>query len=159
MRFLFAAFVFLSLTVPALAQESLEHLPVPRWAALASPESNLRTGPGKRYPIDWVLKKQDLPVEVIQEFEHWRRVREPGGADGWVHKSMLMGIRKGMLQKDAALYANPTENSRVVAKMQKGVIANLKQCQKDWCELKADQYEGWVPKTHLWGVYKDEVWK
>ncbi len=157
MRFIFCFCVVLFFAGPVFAQESLEHLPVPRWAALAAAESNLRTGPGKRYPIDWVLKKQDLPVEVIQEFDHWRRVREPGGADGWVHKSMLMGIRKALLQKEQILYVNPATDSRVVAKLEKGVIVNLKQCHKEWCELKIQQYEGWAPKAHLWGVYKDEV--
>ena len=156
MRFVFAL-ILLLVTSPAFAQESLDHLPVPRWAALAAPEANLRTGPGKRYPIDWVIKKKALPVEIIQEFEHWRRVRVPDGSDGWIHKSMLTGMRKTLTSKDQELYSNPNDDARIVAKLQKNVIANLKQCHKTWCEIEVDQYDGWMKKDALWGVYKDET--
>ena len=62
-------FMILFCTLPAFAQESLDHLPLPRWASLSSDEVNIRTGPGKRYPIDWVLRKKHLPVEITREFE------------------------------------------------------------------------------------------
>lgn len=159
MRFVFVFLSLLVFTPCAFAQESLNNLPLPRWATLASPEANLRTGPGKRYPIDWVLKKKDLPVEIIQEFDHWRRVKEPDGADGWIHKSMLSGVRHALAQKDVTLYARPLTDSRAVAVLKKGVIASIKQCQKEWCELTVEQFDGWSAKKHLWGVYKDEVWK
>ncbi len=142
----------------ASAQESLHNLPVPRWAALASPEANLRTGPGKRYPIDWVLRKKNLPVEIIQEFEHWRRVKEPDGADGWIHKSMLTGMRHAMVKKQATLFAQPGSDTRVVATMQKGVIASVAQCHKKWCQLSVENFDGWTEKKALWGVYPDETW-
>lgn len=158
MRFIFTL-LFLFVTSAVLAQESLDNLPVPRWAALASGETNLRTGPGKRYPIDWVIKKKGLPVEIVQEFEHWRRVREPGGDEGWVNKMMLTGARRVMLQKDQVLHANPSDDARVIATLQKGVIASLKQCRTTWCEVEIDAYHGWIPKKHLWGVYKDETFE
>lgn len=146
---------------PAWAQESLHNLPIPRWASLASPEANLRTGPGKRYPIDWVLKKKHLPVEIIQEFEHWRRVREPDGADGWIHKSMLAGTRYALLQKDDTLYAQPRKDSRVVALLKKGVLARISECRKEWCRLQIEQFDGWIAKKstgkNVWGVYRDET--
>ena len=159
MRCIFALLFCLLFPGFAAAQESLNNLPLPRWAALASPEANLRTGPGKRYPIDWVLKKKNLPVEIIQEFEHWRRVKEPDGADGWIHKSMLTGTRYVMMKKNVTLYAQPSDNTRVVASLQKGVIANMTQCQKTWCRLTIEQYDGWAPKKHLWGVYPTETLK
>lgn len=156
---LFLVLLSFLIAAPAFAQESLNNLPLPRWATLASPEANLRTGPGKRYPIDWVLKKKDLPVEIVQEFDHWRRVREPDGADGWIHKSMLSGIRHALMKKDATLYARPATDARAVAVLKKGVIATIKQCQKEWCELAIESFDGWAPKKSLWGVYKDETWQ
>ena len=159
MRLPIFLFAFLLAASCAFAQESLNNLPLPRWATLATPEANLRTGPGKRYPIDWVLKKQRLPVEITQEFDNWRRIREPGGSDGWIHRSMLSGVRHAMLKQDGTMFSQPNGDSRVLAKLQKGVIATLSQCQKDWCRLKVDQYDGWVRKKSLWGVYPDEVWK
>ena len=159
MRFLTVLFLLLVFSPCVFAQESLNNLPLPRWATLASPEANLRTGPGKRYPIDWVLKKKDLPVEIIQEFDHWRRVREPDGADGWIHKSMLSGVRHALMKKEATLYARPLKDSRAVAVLKKGVIAAIKQCQKEWCELTIENFDGWTAKKHIWGVYKEETWK
>ena len=44
-------------------------LPLPRFAALRSDEVYLRTGPGPRYPIDWVYKRRDLPLEIEREFD------------------------------------------------------------------------------------------
>lgn len=136
----------------------MHNLPLPRWATLASKEINLRTGPGKRYPIDWVLKNKYMPVEIVQEFEHWRRVREPDGADGWVHKSMLTSTRYGMVtKKNQPLYSQPTTQSRVVAQLQKNVITRLEVCKIDWCRAKIESYTGWVPKESLWGVYEKET--
>ena len=68
-------------------------LPLPRFAALRSDEVNLRAGPGTRYPIDWVYKRRDLPVEILREFEVWRLIQDPDGIKGWVHQATLTGRR------------------------------------------------------------------
>src|SRR5271165_7115035 len=68
-------------------------LPLPRFVSLRSDEVNLRTGPGARYPVDWIYTRRDLPVEVIAEFEAWRKIRDWQGAEGWVHQSMLAARR------------------------------------------------------------------
>jgi len=51
-------------------------LPIPRFVSLRSNEVNLRTGPGLTYPIDWIYKRDGMPVEVIQEFDTWRKIRD-----------------------------------------------------------------------------------
>lgn len=158
MKILLALFL-LFLPFSARAQESLDNLPVPRWASIAAPEINLRTGPGKRYPIDWVLKKKALPVEIRQEFDHWRLIAEPGGATGWIHRSMLSGTRHGMVKNDQALTANPDKNARIVALLKKNVIARIRACQPEWCQLEIESYKGWVPKDALFGVYEKEVFE
>lgn len=135
----------------------MTNLPLPRWATLASKEVNLRTGPGKRYPIDWVIKNKNMPVEIVQEFEHWRRVREPDGADGWVHKSMLTSTRYGMVaEKSQTLFAQPTSQSRAVAQLQKNVIVRMENCRAEWCRVSVEAYTGWLPRDALWGVYPKE---
>ena len=68
-------------------------LPLPRFVSLKSDEVNLRTGPGKRYPIDWIYRRRGLPVEIIDEFDDWRRVRDHDGTVGWVHRFMLVSQR------------------------------------------------------------------
>lgn len=142
----------------AQAQESLDNLPLPRWASIAAKEVNLRTGPGKRYPIEWVLKKRGLPLEITREFEHWRMVREPDGATGWVHRSMLTGNRHVLVESDEkTLHTNPSEQSGVVARLRKGVVARVRNCQKQWCRVTIEDYTGWLTKDNLWGVYAAET--
>lgn len=142
----------------AHAQESLDNLPLPRWAAIAAKEVNLRTGPGKRYPIEWVLKKKSLPLEITREFEHWRMVREPDGASGWIHRSMLTGSRFVMIQnEEKLLHSNPSDQSPIVARLRPGVIARIRNCQVQWCRVAIEDYVGWMTKKNLWGVYPNEI--
>ena len=72
---------------------SATSLPLPRFAALRSDEVNLRAGPGTRYPIEWVYKRRELPVQIQREFEVWRLVQDPDGIKGWVHQATLTGRR------------------------------------------------------------------
>ena len=77
----------------AAAQDGTSGLPIPRFVSLRADEVNMRTGPGVRYPIDWVYARQGLPVQVIGEFEAWRQIRDSEGSTGWVHRTMLSGRR------------------------------------------------------------------
>jgi SH3-like domain-containing protein len=145
---------------PAYAQESLNNLPLPRWAALASGEVNMRTGPGKRYPIDWVIKKKELPVEITAEFDHWRKLRLHDGKTGWAHKSMLSGMRRVLVTRDnAALRAKPLATSLPAATMQQGVIAAVQRCDAHWCLITTSGFDGWADKDGLWGVYLNEIFE
>src|SRR5919204_606278 len=78
---------------PSNNQRKGSGLPLPRFASLRSDEVNVRTGPGTRYPVDWVFKRKGMPVEIVAEFENWRKIRDWQGASGWVHQSLLTGKR------------------------------------------------------------------
>src|SRR3954462_7826531 len=105
-------------------------LPVPRFVSLNTDEVNLRTGPGLRYPVKVVLKKDGLPVEIVKEFDVWRQIEDKDGDKGWVHKSMLSGKRKvivtGPVQR---LLKKPDEGAKPVVKLEPGVIAGLDHCE------------------------------
>ncbi|MBT3700232.1 MAG: hypothetical protein HOG12_01865, partial [Alphaproteobacteria bacterium] len=47
----------------------------PRFASLRADKVNLRAGPGVRYPISWIFVRKSLPVEILAEFELWRKIR------------------------------------------------------------------------------------
>ncbi len=139
------------------ADDAAEKLP--RFVMLASPEVNLRTGPGTRYPIDWVIRRKGLPVEIVQEFEHWRKARTQDGSTGWAHKVMLNHYR-GLIvsgKEPQNLYAKPDTTARVQARVEPEVTGRLERCRRDWCEAKIQGFEGWLPKTSFWGAYKDET--
>ncbi len=136
-----------------------EKLPVPRFVTLDSREVNLRAGPGKEYPILWVYRRKGLPVEIVQEFDDWRRIRDREGTLGWVQQNLLSGRRNvQILPPTRALLAEPQEESRLVARLEPGVIAKVIECAAGlWCRIEADGVEGWMPRAALWGVREDEI--
>ena len=133
-------------------------LPLPRFAALRSDETNVRAGPGSRYPIDWVFKRKSMPVEIVAEYENWRKIRDWQGAGGWVHQSLLTGKRSiTIVAREALLYKTPATSATEVARLQTEVICLVKSCNGDWCRVQVGSHVGWVQRSKVWGVYKGEV--
>jgi SH3-like domain-containing protein len=135
-------------------------LRVPRFASLRSGEVNVRTGPGTRYPVEWMFQRRGLPVEITAEFGTWRRVRDGQGAEGWVHRSMLSGKRTAIIVTGVeTLRRRASADSAAVAKAQQGVVAAVLTCREKWCEIDTQGFRGWVPQVSLWGVYPNETFK
>ncbi|MDD3288306.1 MAG: SH3 domain-containing protein [Alphaproteobacteria bacterium] len=133
-------------------------LPLPRFASLHTGEVNARTGPGTRYPIEWVFKRQGLPVEITAEYELWRRIRDSEGAEGWVHKTAVSGKRLAMVSgKTRDMRKSDNAQAPVVAHLEVGALGQLLSCSKDWCRIKFDGIKGYLPKDEFWGAYKEEV--
>ncbi len=139
-------------------------LPIPRFVTLKSGRVNLRIGPGRNYPVDWMYLKAGLPVEVIQEFDNWRRVRDSEGTEGWINQSLLSGKRSGLAApwfkgKDTTIpmRADPSETARLVASIEPGAMGSIEGCSSGWCQMRFDRYKGWVPQGLIWGVYPDET--
>ena len=91
------------LAVAVLAAAGLPHRGAaaqdedPRFRSVRASEANVRIGPGRRYPIAWVFVYRGLPVQVIDAFETWRRIRDWEGAEGWIHQSLLSKRRSVIL--------------------------------------------------------------
>ncbi len=145
------------LTVTGLSAAE-KGLTVPRFVALRSAEVNLRTGPGERYPIEWVYRRKDLPVEIVAEFDNWRKIRDADGTEGWVHERMVTG-RRSVLVRGAvrALREAPRSNAEMVARAEPGVVAKLLECNPGWCRIEANGIAGWLPRDEIWGVYPGET--
>ena len=136
-------------------------LPVPRYVSLKSDHVNVRAGPTKDNDVAWVYTRSGLPVEITAEFENWRRVRDSEGAEGWVYHSLLSGRRTAvvtMKTKDelAPLYDRADPGSAVAARLQAGVVAQVKKCYAGWCRVIGNGFDGWIEQQRLWGVYADE---
>lgn len=132
-------------------------LPVPRFASLATDEVNVRTGPGLRYPIKWILTKENLPIEIIREFDTWREIRDIEGGTGWVHKSLLSGKRTAVIEGHIrTVYKKTSVESRPVIKLEPGVVIDIDKCDDGWCFLKVAGYKGWIRRDEIWGVYPNE---
>ena len=142
---------------------SRSKLPLPRFVSLKSARVNLRVGPGKDYAVSWLYMKPGLPVEIVQEYELWRRIRDSEGAEGWVYHSLLSGVRTGIAApwlkgKTATidLRRGAGEDAAVVAKMEPGVVSRVKECAFSWCEVEVSGRKGYVRQNDIWGVYPDE---
>jgi SH3-like domain-containing protein len=134
-------------------------LPLPRFVSLRSDEVNLRTGPGVRYPLDWIYTRRDLPVEVIAEFETWRKIRDWQGTEGWVHQSMLSARRMAVItQGRKRLKAEPDEKAVALAELDTNVVVRLLACPRDksFCKVEIQNMQGWLRRDEFWGVYQGE---
>lgn len=130
----------------------------PYFSALRHQETNLRAGPGERYPILFVYHEPLYPVEVLDSYEHWFQVREKDGTTGWVRKTALTKSRFVLFQEEAPLLSKPKESAKTVAYIQPNVIAKLLKCstKNSFCQVQTNDIKGWVDRNHLWGLYPDE---
>lgn len=151
-------------TVPAVMEAPAEPpgrataLPLPRFVSLKASKVSVRTGPAMRYPIKWIYKREQMPVEIVQEFDTWRKIRDFEGGEGWVHQSLLSGARTVMIKSDelVPMRKDSADNARVIARIEAHVIASVKECIPSSCEVDAEGFDGWVDRKFLWGIYESE---
>ncbi len=141
-------------------------LPLPRFVSLKSGKVNSRIGPGSNYSVDWLYLKAGLPMEIIQEYDNWRRVRDADGAEGWINQSLLSGRRTAIAapwqkgkEAQISLLSNPDDKASVVAVVEPGAVGTIRSCNGNWCEIAFGSYRGWVNQGQLWGAYPGELVK
>ncbi|MGI4748819.1 MAG: SH3 domain-containing protein [Janthinobacterium lividum] len=156
-------------------------LPIPRFASLRADDVNLRGGPGTRYPIQWVYKRRDLPVEIEREFDVWRLIEDSDGVKGWVHQATLVGSRSFVVvaatiaqpaaetltasaetpvaSRNQVLRIEPKPDAAVVAILKPGVIGRIRTCPagSDWCRVSLKAYSGWLLRSAFWGLLPGET--
>lgn len=164
--------VIIAPTQQDVLAQNYTSLPVPRFISIKATQVNLRSGPGSSYPIKFVYKFKNYPLEVIAEFENWRLVRDLESSQGWVHQSLLSGARYVIikdnkliekklkfhsLKNQAIIFRLPDEESYPILRAEIGVVAKIKKCLEKWCQVELDRKCGWIKKINLWGVYDHEV--
>jgi len=137
-------------------------LPVPRFVSLKAEKVNVRRGPSSDHPVAWVFQRKGLPVEIVAEFENWRRIRDSEGEEGWILQSMLAGKRTAVVapwrgQQMTQLHSAANKASSVQAQLAAGAMGDVANCDGKWCEISAGGYEGYVEQEMLWGVYPGET--
>jgi SH3-like domain-containing protein len=137
-------------------------LPVPRFVSLKAEKVNVRRGPSSDHPVAWVFQRKGLPVEIVAEFENWRRIRDSEGEEGWILQSMLAGKRTAVVapwrgQQMTELHSAANKASSVQAQLAAGAMGDVANCDGKWCEISAGGYEGYVEQEMLWGVYPGET--
>ncbi|WP_218119209.1 SH3 domain-containing protein [Limimonas halophila] len=122
--------------------------------SLSADTANLRAGPGKRYPVEWVYKRARLPLKIVGEFGAWRRVRDWSGTQGWMHSALLSGRHTVQVlgDRDRVLRESPRADAAPVARLAPEVIGDLDRCRSGWCRASFAELTGWVPRRALYGA-------
>lgn len=150
-----AAFALLTWTAadadaPATGPDS--NLPVPRYVSLGADNANGRRGPGLEHRVDWIYQRAGLPLLVTAESGPWRRVRDPDGAEVWMHAQNLAARRSVLVRENTALRRAAEPDARAAAYLATGVIGTLTGCQGDWRRVSISGRVGWIPAAQLWGA-------
>ena len=133
--------------------------PMPRFVSLASNEINVRAGPGERYPVKWVYHQNHRPVEIILEYDSWRKIRDKDGETGWVHSALLSGRRYGIATAEpfTLLHKKSQPDSPLKLRLAPDVVVELKSCESSWCHAEIGKESGWIERKSIWGVYEREM--
>lgn len=166
---LVAAAAAMTPSTPSHAAEAVARgpsgLPLPRFVSIKANRVNLRIGPGRDYPVAWLYVRPGLPVEVIQEYDNWRRIRDSEGTEGWVYQSLLSGRRtalaapwkRGAEDHLVAMRRDASDKAARLAALEPGVLTEVASCDGRWCSIRAGSAKGYVRQSEIWGAYPGEV--
>lgn len=141
---------------PAEAEEDAPQ--IPRFVSLKTAEAFMREGPSAEHRVKWIYRRKGLPLEVLAQFDVWRRVRDSDGEIGWMHVAMLSADRTALIvgKGDAPVRESDDPESDLAAQAEPGAVGRLKACDAYMCDVAFANAEGWVDRARLWGVYDRE---
>ena len=122
-----------------------------KFLSLKKNKTNVRYGPGLDYPIKYVYRKVNLPVRQIDKKENWRRVMFLDNNSGWIHWSQLKPSNSIIPIEEKILFKKPSKFSEPLARLEKGRLLVIKKCENEWCNVKTDNYTGWIKVKNIWG--------
>ena len=129
-------------------------LKIPRVVSLKNSLTFMRTGPGKEFPIKFEINLKGYPVEIIAEFNNWRKVNTKNDLSGWIHTQLLSSFRTGLVITNTTLKRRPSDSSKNIAKLLPDLLIKIKKCKLEWCKIevfKNKNFFGWVRKKTIWG--------
>ena len=123
--------------------------------SLKKNEVNVRVGPSKDYPIKFTYKKKYLPLQILDKFENWKKIKDFENNSGWIHTSLLSKKKSAInIKNNSILYKKSTIFSEPIAKLETGRLVLIKKCKVKWCKITSEKYTGWIKKNYLWGKIK-----
>ena len=122
-----------------------------KFLSLKKNKVNVRYGPSFDFPIKYIYKKKNLPIQQIDKKENFRRIIDHKKNSGWIHVSQLKKINSVIALEDKIIFRKSTVFSKPVAKIKKGRLLIIQKCEDDWCKIETGSFKGWVDKNNLWG--------
>lgn len=131
---------------------------IPRFVSTKSDESNLRIGASEDYPIILTYKLKNIPLEIIDEYKKWRKIRDINNNQGWMHERLFQGNRYGIIQTP---YNEPAQilnkpKGMLIGKIGKNNIVKIQKCFNSWCKISINNHSGWINEINIWGIYENE---
>ena len=130
---------------------------IPRFVSLKSNDVNLRIGSSTNYPIILKYTIKALPVEVIDEYQVWRKINDIEGNQGWIHKTLIQGDRYAIINQEynssVQIYSKPKGNK--IGKIGKFNIVKINTCLLKWCQINYKQFKGWNCSVEGSRVFED----
>ena len=141
---LYILFFLVLLITSSLAQET--------FLSLKKNKVNVRYGPSFDSDIKYVYKKINLPIKQIDKKENFRRIIDLKNNSGWIHISQLKKINSVISTNDKILFKKPSSFAKPIAQIKKGRLLILQKCEKNWCKIKSNNFEGWIKNDDVWGL-------
>ena len=125
-----------------------------KFLSLKKNKVNVRYGPSFDSKIKYIYKKINLPVKQIDQKENFRRVIDLKNNSGWIHISQLKKSNSVIILDDKILFKKSSNFSNPLARLEKGRLLVIKNCENQWCNIVTGDYKGWIKAENLWGSTK-----
>ncbi len=155
----FIAALLLILSAFGAAADAQRQRETPYWASISASRAMMRTGPGRNYPATWLYVRPDLPIRVVEVYQNWRKVEDPGGTTGWMLVNLLSDTRTAIVEGDRPqeMRQEPDEEAPVAYRAEPGVVGRVSRCAAGWCLLDVGGQRGFIRTDSLWGVDRGET--
>ncbi len=124
------------------------------FVSLKKSKVNVRYGPSFDSDVKYVYKKINLPIKQIDKKENFRRIIDLKNNSGWIHVSQLKKNNSVIAINDKVLFKKPTSFAKPIALIKKGRLLIVQKCEKNWCKIETNDFNGWIKTDDLWGLIK-----
>lgn len=150
----FAAALAAAAAVALSSAGAQEERKTPYWASISASEAMMRTGPGRNYPATWLYKRADLPIQVVEVYPNWRKIRDPDGTEGWMLVNLLSDTRTALVvgEEPQPMHREPSAGAPIAWRAEPGVVGRVSECGSGWCRFDVGGRVGFIQTGHVWGV-------
>ena len=142
-KFIFTFLIFFLFIFESIAKDT--------FLSLKNDTVNVRYQPTLNSPIKYIYTKKNLPVKLIDKKENFRRIIDLKNNEGWIHRTQLKSSNSFIILENKILFKKPSSFSKPILRLEKGRLLVIKKCLNDWCNVKTDDYSGWVKTDNIWG--------
>jgi SH3-like domain-containing protein len=127
---------------------------LPKHLSLRNSPINMRVGPGKHFPIEWVYNYHGTPFRVITAFRDWYKVEDYKGSRGWINRSLLSRKAKKIVVKKTVVRKTKNPQSPLQATLLPDAIVSVENCHRQLCKVSLKsgnlKFRGYTPSENLW---------